>query len=176
MKIERILIHPYHFLCIIIIITITINFSLFIIIIIIICLLFITYILLFAIPIVIRFVGGFKKKLSSSLRRVCENDFKPPEDINDVKPTVGHTVTHFKSKEKKDVQFGAWDLSGKEMYVLRIVTNERKFFIYYNRKLISNKFIYSNYSYDTVITTIQKKGIDLYGSITTRAQMHWYSW
>lgn len=59
---------------------------------------------------------GLDNAGKTTIIRVCENDFKPPDDIEDVKPTVGHTVTHFKSREKKEVQFGAWDLSGKEMY------------------------------------------------------------
>jgi len=52
----------------------------------------------------------------TTIINVCSNEFKPPADLDQIKPTTGHSVTHFHSKENKNLQFGAWDLPGRDQF------------------------------------------------------------
>jgi len=47
----------------------------------------------------------------TTIIRVCKNKFKPGDDVNSVTPTLSEEITRFNSKDKKDVEFAAWDLS-----------------------------------------------------------------
>lgn len=59
----------------------------------------------------------------TTIINVCSNEFKPPSDLDQIKPTTGHSVTHFHSKENKSLQFGAWDLPGRDQFSKYIVEN-----------------------------------------------------
>ena len=59
---------------------------------------------------------GLDNSGKTTIINVCSNDFKPPADLDQIKPTTGHSVTHFNSKENKKLQFGAWDLPGREQF------------------------------------------------------------
>jgi ADP-ribosylation factor protein 1 len=50
----------------------------------------------------------------STIIQACKNDFGQVEG-DPMQPTVGHSVTHFKGKEK-NFQLAAWDLSGKAQF------------------------------------------------------------
>jgi ADP-ribosylation factor protein 1 len=58
---------------------------------------------------------GLDNSGKSTIIQVCKNDFTPTPEDDQIKPTVGHSVTHFKGKEKA-FQLAAWDLSGKDQF------------------------------------------------------------